>query len=335
MKDLTINLFFHCNAKCIFCVVGLTGGSRATGGLTLEETKQALLEGYHKGCREVTFSGGEPTIYPGLLQAIRYAKDLGYKSTEIKTNGIRLSSFDYTKQLVDAGLDSFSISIHGPTPLVHDGVVGVTRAFDRAVQGATFVKQLGKNLSLPTCIQQDNFKYFPETIELLLSLSPDLCLPTFIEPSGSAAFRFDDVVPWYSEVIPYLNEGITLLRRQNKVAWALHGFPMCMLVGNEQYSFDLFRRQECVGRQNIDYFSFEKNTYRAKGMQCKECLFETVCGGPWKEYVRHRGWGEFSPIQDKTPSEVIPLSRLARSVLVAEAPLELVTSITPGQRGSL
>lgn len=321
MKELTVNLFYRCNARCVFCVVGLTGGAQSTARFSLEEAKQTLAAGFEQGCRRVTFSGGEPTIYPGLSGLIASARDFGYEEIEIKTNGIRLSSYPYIKELADAGLSNLSISIHGPTAAVHDALVGVPRAFERAVQGARHAKNLGTQLSLPTCIQIGNFRVFPETIEFLLSLSPDLCLPTFIEPSGSAAYRFDAVVPWYSEVLPYLDRGVVILQQQTATAWALHGFPMCTLYGKHKYSFDLLRGMEFVGKsESKDYFAYEKNTYRAKTDKCRRCNFEAICGGPWKEYVRNRGWDEFKPILDISPTEVIPLSRLVRSVFPENDP---------------
>lgn len=319
LRSLSINLFFKCNAKCLFCVVGVTGGERATGEFSLAEVKEVLSEGHENGCQRVTFCGGEPTIYPGLPDAVRYARDLGYRGIEIKTNGIRLSSTKYTRDLADAGVNNFSISIHGPDAVTHDRLVGVPGAFSRALKGAQIVKEIGSRLSLPTCIQQENFHQLPETILLLVNLSPDFCLPTFIEPSGSAAFRFETVVPWYSEVRPFLSTAVAILEEHPNVQWALHGFPMCMLRGFERHSYDLLRADELVGgADNADYFSYEKRMYRVKTDKCQQCNFETICGGPWRGYVERRGWEEFIPISDTRPTAVIPLPKLMRTLLAVD-----------------
>ncbi len=39
--------------------------------------------------RIVQFSGGEPTIYPHFLEAVRMAKEMGFSHMQIATNGIR------------------------------------------------------------------------------------------------------------------------------------------------------------------------------------------------------------------------------------------------------
>lgn len=315
MKALTVNVFFRCNAKCVFCVVGLSGGDRTAGEFSVDEVKDALRRGFESGCRSVTFSGGEPTVYSGLGEVVRYARELGYKGVEIKTNGIRLVHKELARELVEAGVDLFSISIHGPEAEIHDRLVGVPRAFERAVAGASLVKQLGAELSLPTCIQRGNYERLPDTVGLLMSLRPKYLLPTFVEPSGSAAFRFDEVVPWYSEVVPYLQQVCRRLDAEADFAWAVHGFPMCVLEGYESHSYDLVRNQESVGGSDTeDYFEFEQRHLRVKAEKCRDCLFNTVCGGPWREYVARRGWEEFTPIEDRSPFEVIPLQLLAKAL---------------------
>lgn len=315
MKSLNVNVFFRCNARCVFCVVGLSGGDRSNRELDVAQVEAELERGSRAGCRSVTFSGGEPTVYRGLPEVVAYARDLGYVGIEIKTNGIRLCREDVVGPLVAAGVNLFSISIHGPTAEVHDPLVGVPRAHERALAGARRVRELGAMLSLPTCIQQANYRYLPETVELLLSLGPRFVLPTFIEPSGSAAFRFDEVVPRYSDVRPYVEEACRLLEAGSGYEWALHGFPMCRLPGREQFSYDLVRGEEVLGDSDTeDYYRYEQETFRAKAESCSECSFESLCGGPWREYVHRHGWDEFVPIGDRTPREAIPLPMIVRAL---------------------
>src|SRR5436309_2238152 len=53
----------------------------------------------------VQFSGGEPTMSPYFLDAVRYAKKVGYNSVQAATNGIEFAkSKDFAKAAFDAGL---------------------------------------------------------------------------------------------------------------------------------------------------------------------------------------------------------------------------------------
>jgi uncharacterized radical SAM superfamily Fe-S cluster-containing enzyme len=53
----------------------------------------------------VQFSGGEPTMSPFFIDAIRYARKLGYNSVQAATNGIEFAqSKDFCKRAFEAGL---------------------------------------------------------------------------------------------------------------------------------------------------------------------------------------------------------------------------------------
>src|SRR6185503_9541448 len=51
------------------------------------------------------FSGGEPTMSPHFVEAIRYARQLGYRVIQAATNGIEFAkSADFAKAAGEAGL---------------------------------------------------------------------------------------------------------------------------------------------------------------------------------------------------------------------------------------
>src|SRR5213595_51614 len=53
----------------------------------------------------VQFSGGEPTLSPYFLDAVRYARKLGYQSVQAATNGIEFAKRpEFAKQAAEAGL---------------------------------------------------------------------------------------------------------------------------------------------------------------------------------------------------------------------------------------
>jgi uncharacterized radical SAM superfamily Fe-S cluster-containing enzyme len=53
----------------------------------------------------VQFSGGEPTMSPYFLEAVRYARKVGYNSVQAATNGIEFAkSKDFCRQAAEAGL---------------------------------------------------------------------------------------------------------------------------------------------------------------------------------------------------------------------------------------
>jgi molybdenum cofactor biosynthesis enzyme MoaA len=57
----------------------------------------------------IRFSGGEPTLHKDILKIVSYAKKKGVKRIALSTNGS--SEFSLYKDLIDAGVNDFSISL--------------------------------------------------------------------------------------------------------------------------------------------------------------------------------------------------------------------------------
>src|SRR3989338_7802979 len=62
--------------------------------------------------RSIVLIGGEPTIYPRLMELGKLIRVKGMTPALI-TNGIRLADADYCRQLRDAGITNITISIKG------------------------------------------------------------------------------------------------------------------------------------------------------------------------------------------------------------------------------
>src|ERR1700755_2385624 len=53
----------------------------------------------------VQFSGGEPTLSPYFIEAVRYAREVGYNSVQAATNGIEFAKRpEFAKAAAEAGL---------------------------------------------------------------------------------------------------------------------------------------------------------------------------------------------------------------------------------------
>jgi len=104
---LTIDLTNRCNMMCDPCFMDANQVG-FVHELSWEDIK-ALLDNAitikPKRQMSVQFSGGEPTISPYFLDAVRYAREVGYTSVQAATNGIEFAkSPEFCKQAADAGL---------------------------------------------------------------------------------------------------------------------------------------------------------------------------------------------------------------------------------------
>ena len=104
---LTIDLTNRCNMMCDPCFMDANQVG-FVHELTWEEIKQMLDDAITIKPRRqmsVQFSGGEPTLSPYFLDAVAYARKVGYNSVQAATNGIEFAkSFEFAKQAAEAGL---------------------------------------------------------------------------------------------------------------------------------------------------------------------------------------------------------------------------------------
>jgi tetraether lipid synthase len=104
---LTVDLTNRCNMMCDPCFMDANQVGYVHE-LTLAEVKKILDDALTiKPRRQLTvqFSGGEPTISPIFLEAVAYARAIGYFSAQAATNGIRFAQdAEYARAAAAAGL---------------------------------------------------------------------------------------------------------------------------------------------------------------------------------------------------------------------------------------
>jgi len=104
---LTIDLTNRCNMMCNPCFMDANQVGYVHE-LEWEEVQKLLDDAASIKPRRqlsVQFSGGEPTLSPHFLPAVRYARKLGYFSVQCATNGIRFAQDEnFAKEAGEAGL---------------------------------------------------------------------------------------------------------------------------------------------------------------------------------------------------------------------------------------
>ena len=104
---LTVDLTNRCNMMCDPCFMDANQVG-FVHELTWDDIKTVLDNAITikpKRQMSVQFSGGEPTLSPYFLDAVRYARTVGYNSVQAATNGIEFAkSLDFAKAAAGAGL---------------------------------------------------------------------------------------------------------------------------------------------------------------------------------------------------------------------------------------
>jgi MoaA/NifB/PqqE/SkfB family radical SAM enzyme len=98
-----------CNFACPYC--------RCHEGehLPAAQARRTLEIWAAQGLAALVFTGGEPTLHPGLLDLAKFAKELGMARVGVATNGA--AQLDLYRSLWEHGVDEFSISLDADNPV--------------------------------------------------------------------------------------------------------------------------------------------------------------------------------------------------------------------------
>jgi len=108
----------RCNFKCPYCR-GIEG---LKGDLSFEDAKKTVQKWIDGGLKNIRFSGGEPTLWNGLVDLVKFSKNGNINKIAISTNGY--SDIKLYRELFEAGVNDFSISLDACCSSVGDMMSG-------------------------------------------------------------------------------------------------------------------------------------------------------------------------------------------------------------------
>lgn len=113
LKQCEIILTHGCNLRCDFCFEK-EAGYRLSDQPKFEDLRRLVDLCGDAGVRYLFLTGGEPLLYPNLLDILQYVSANHPSITPtIATNGILLADIDFCRRLIDAGLRYLDVSMKG------------------------------------------------------------------------------------------------------------------------------------------------------------------------------------------------------------------------------
>ena len=106
------NVFFHiltaCNLSCSHCYINPEQhGSRTLSREQIVKWLELFADPEKES--NVIFLGGEPTLHPDLWRAVKHARDMGYASVTVDTNGYLFNNI--LSKITPDDVDFFSFSL--------------------------------------------------------------------------------------------------------------------------------------------------------------------------------------------------------------------------------
>ena len=97
LLSMEIEMSLRCNFRCPYCYV--PAEKDLDGELSADEIRDAVCQAKVLGARRIIVLGGEPTLYPGLVEMLRFVAEQGLE-TELFTNGSGITAA-LARQLAD------------------------------------------------------------------------------------------------------------------------------------------------------------------------------------------------------------------------------------------
>lgn len=159
LRELWLQLNNNCNLSCGHCLVGSGPGKEP--GLPLERLLVIVNRAAELGAARLYITGGEPFVRRDIHTLLKHASEARGLDVIVLTNGTvfvgpvrrALDDLDRTKV-------RFQISIDGATAMTNDPVRGAG-TFERALEGARLLTDLGFEVSLTTVTTKENLAELP------------------------------------------------------------------------------------------------------------------------------------------------------------------------------
>lgn len=258
IKSAWLTTNYSCNCKCDWCYAKNEQLEKRT--LNINYAKELVKYLYSKGIKTITLIGGEPTLYPWLLELINYIKSFNTIKIRIATNGISFKNIDFSKKIVASGVNGINISIKGCSNDEYICQAHCNNGFSNMLLGYKNLTKLGLRPSISYVITSSNIDEFNSLINLIKHNKMDNLILQFEKPSlnlenVNSTMDIKDMANFINYIIPILEKA--------KINYTIEvSFPLCLIDEKELHFLISNKRiSSCCHLQKGVGIVFDVNGY--------------------------------------------------------------------------
>jgi MoaA/NifB/PqqE/SkfB family radical SAM enzyme len=222
-----LTMHFKCNLKCVHCMIeGTMDWLRPE---SMEQFERVLAQNAQQGLwKGIVLTGSEVTLRKDLPELARAARASGFEHVRIQTHGMRLADEAYCRELVEAGIDEYFVSVTAADAATHDAIAGVEGAFERTLRGLENLEAFpGVTTLTNTVVTELSYRQLPGVVERLRHLRR-LAQMDFWNYWPMRETDDKALVASHLDVLPYLRKAIERARAYGR-AVEVKNFPECLL----------------------------------------------------------------------------------------------------------
>ncbi len=285
-RTLELRINRECNERCLFCNTPESSDAILSGPAAIYD---AIARERTAGYEDVTFTGREPTLDDELPSYLRAAREAGYRTIRVQTNGTSFAHEPLLERLIDAGMNTTEISLHTIDAKTFRRLIGPPRLLDKTLEGlANLDKHPDVTVHIVCVLTRSNLDQLEAVLERLVRTHRRIAQITVspMAPVGDGAVHLD-LVPRLSELREPLQKLFEQAHRRalNVVIPSRCGAPLCAMPnGMERFNAEL---------ANVPGQTLEPS--KAKSQPCRSCAHDPICTGVWRAYLERYGDSELRP----------------------------------------
>jgi len=319
IKNVEINIGKVCNNNCRFCMSG-RDEAKKLGFVAKETIIKEITKKANEGYNSVGFLGGEFTLHPDVLEILAVAKKNNFEIIHIISNGRKYQDKEFLQELIDAGANRFSVSVHSNQENIEDYLTQRKGSYNEKLKGILnlldYYKQgiIRNSISLNLVINKLNYQNLDQFILFFSRLGIKNFRFNYMWPEGNVLMNKKLIVRYY-DLFNIIKKIISLTDKL-KIDLVFEGIPHCVFPDfSESFKFSgelrdypttVLSLTNYDGTENNNSeilrreFNWQKrklSSLKVKNEFCQDCKLNNLCEGVWHTYIDLFGWQEFKPIK--------------------------------------
>jgi MoaA/NifB/PqqE/SkfB family radical SAM enzyme len=247
----------------------------------------------------IYIAGGEPTIHPRFLDIWDYIKkNFPEHRLILLSNGRRFFYKEFAAKVLEIdNVMDIDLSLHGPTPEIHESITKAPGSFYQAKEGLKnllLYKKSHHSVGIRYVITKRSYPYIKDFLKLAYKEFPfvDNIIFIFWEVENHALKNSQALDVSYSRVFPFLEEAASWAEHFKSIKF--YHFPLCA-TPNKLWPY-VWRT---LSPKEVKFSPL-----------CSECKYKELCLGIPDTYYDYRGEDslisgkEIQPIKKDVPMEL-------------------------------
>ncbi len=189
---VVVEITDYCNFRCKWCFAN-SWLNKNPEHMRFGDLKKLIHFLSDSGVKQITLSGGEPTLYPHLRDAIKEARKHDM-IVHMNTNGFLLTE-KLARELHSLGLSQVQITVDSLNPKKHETVRGVKGSWARAIKALINAKKTGMTAACQTVLTKENEGEVLDIFRFARKLGIQRCRVWDMTPSEGCSIENQKLMP--------------------------------------------------------------------------------------------------------------------------------------------